>query len=145
MLLAFHNLVRWVVLITAVVALVRALRGVGGADAYATGARRSVAHFVTSLHVQLLLGLVVFGTSTLTRTAMQDMGTAMKDPATRFYIAEHPTFMILAVIVATLTGIIARRGPDDAVRHRRAGIGVALALGLIIAGMPWERPLFPGF
>lgn len=145
MLLAIHSLVRWVVLLLGVVALLRARKGLNGGIDFTTGARRSLALFTMSLHLQLLLGLILFGTSTLTRGAMKDMGAAMKDPGTRFYVAEHPTFMIAAVIAATLTGIIARRGPDDAVRHRRAAIGIALSLGLILAGIPWQRAMLPTF
>jgi len=145
MLLAIHNLVRWVVVITAVVALLRARRGLNGGVDYAAGARQSLSIFTMTVHLQFLLGLILLGTSTLTRGAMKAMGAAMQDPGTRFYIAEHPALMIAAVVVATLTGVIARRGPDDAVRHRRAAIGIALALGLILAGMPWERGLMPTF
>jgi hypothetical protein len=145
MLLAIHSLVRWVVLILAVVALLRARKGLNGGIEYATGAKQSLAIFTMSLHLQLVLGLILFGTSPLTRGAMKDMGAAMRDPGTRFFIAEHPTLMIAGVVVATLTGVIARRGPDDAVRHRRAAIGIALALGLMLAGMPWQRAMVPTF
>lgn len=145
MLLAIHSLVRWAVLLLGVVALLRARKGLHGGADYASGARRSLAIFTMSLHLQLLLGLILFGTSPLTRGAMKDMGAAMKDPGTRFFIAEHPTLMIAGVVVATLTGVIARRGPDEAVRHRRAAIGIALTLGLILAGIPWERAMVPSF
>ena len=100
---------------------------------------------MASVHLQLVLGLILFGTSSLARGAMKDMSAAMKDPGTRFFIAEHPALMLAAAVAATLTVVIARRGPDDAVRHRRAAIGVALALGLILAGIPWQRALLPSF
>ena len=144
-LLAFHNILRWLVVLLAVIALLRALKGINGGTDYTTGARRSVAAFMMAVHLQFLLGVSLYFVSPLMRQAMQDMAATMKDPAARFFFAEHPTLMILAVVAATLTGIIARRGPDDAVKHRRAAIGVALALGLILAGMPWQRPLLPHF
>jgi hypothetical protein len=145
MLLAIHSLLRWVVLITAIVALLRARKGLGGGIGYLAGARQSLAVFMAAVHLQLLLGLVLFGTSSLTRGAMKDMGAAMQDPSTRFFIAEHPALMLAAVVAVTLTVVIARRGPDDVVRHRRAAIGVALALGLILAGIPWQRAMLPTF
>ena len=145
MLLAIHSLLRWVVIITAVVALLRARKGINGGIDYLAGARQSLAVFMVTVHLQFLLGLVLFGTSSLTRGAMKDMGAAMKDPGTRFFIAEHPALMIAAAVTATLTVVIARRGPDDAVRHRRAAIGIALSLGLILAGIPWQRAMLPTF
>ena len=145
MFLALHNVTRWLVLLLALVALVRALKGVSGSVDYASGAKRAVSRFTISVHVQFLLGVVLFGVSPLTRKAMGDVGGTMHDPGTRFFFVEHPTLMVLAIIVATATGVIARRGPDDTVRHRRAAIGVAIALCLILAGMPWQRPLLPHF
>ncbi len=145
MLLALHNLTRWLVLLFALVAFVRALKGINGGMDYATGARRALAIFVMSVHLQFLLGILLFFTSPLARHAFGNMGVAMKDPVLRYVVVEHPTLMLLAVIAATLTSVIARRGPDDTVRHRRAAIGIALSLGLILAGIPWQRPLIPHF
>jgi len=143
--LAVHNVVRWFVFLFAIVALLRALKGINGGVDYASGAKRSVFLFTMSVHLQLVLGLLLYGVSPLTRHAMGDMGAAMRDPGVRFFVVEHPTLMILAVVAATLTGVLARRGPDDTVRHRRAAIGIALSLGLILAGIPWQRPLLPTF
>lgn len=145
MLLALHNTVRWLVLLFAVVALVRALKGINGGSDYAAGAKRALSVFVISVHLQLILGIVLFGVSSITRPAMADMGAAMRDPGVRYFVVEHPTLMLLAVIAATATSVIARRGPDDTVRHRRAAIGIALTLGLMLAGIPWQRPLIPHF
>jgi hypothetical protein len=146
MLLAVHNLLRWAVLGLAVVALLRALKGIrGDTDYMASGARRSLSFFTMALHLQLVLGVIVYAMSPLVRRALGDMAGAMKDPGVRFFVVEHPTLMLAGVIVATVTGVIARRGPDDAVKHRRAAIGIALALGLVLAGVPWHRAIFPSF
>lgn len=144
-LLALHNLLRWLIVVFAVVALVRALKGRHGGVEYATGAKRALSLLTMSLHLQLLLGLVLYAVSPVTQHAMADMASAMKDPSLRYFAVEHPTVMILGVVVATVTGVIARRGPDDVVRHRRAAIGIALTLALVLARMPWERPLLPHF
>jgi len=145
LLLAAHNTVRWLVLLAGVAALVRALKGMNGGVDYATGAKRAVSLFTMSAHLQLGLGVLLYFVSPNLRHAMADMSYAMSDAGTRFFIVEHPTLMVLAIILATVTGIVARRGPDDQVRHRRAAIGVALALALLLAGIPWQRPLLPHF
>lgn len=143
--LALHNLLRWIVLLLALVALARSLKGIKGGFDYASGAKRSLSFFTMTVHLQFLLGLVLYGVSPVTRQAMQDFGAAMRDPGLRYFAAEHPTLMFLGVLAVTLTGVIARRGPDDVVRHRRAAVGIAITLGLILAGMPWGRPLLPHF
>jgi len=144
-LLALHNVIRWLVLLLAVIALLRALKGLTGGVDFATGAKRALALFTISTHVQLLIGLLLYAVSPVTRHAMADTGAAMSDAGTRFFLVEHPTVMVFAVIIVTATGVIARRGPDDAVKHRRAAIGVAIALLLLLAGMPWQRPFIPHF
>ena len=40
--LAFHNILRWLVVLLAVIALLRALKGINGGTDYTTGARRAV-------------------------------------------------------------------------------------------------------
>ncbi len=143
--LGLHNFTRWLVVLLAIVALLRALRRLNGGAEYATGAKRTLSLFTMSLHLQFLLGVVLYFVSPLPRHAMSDLGAAMREPGVRYFIVEHPALMLLAIVVATATGIIARRGPDDTVRHRRAAIGVAVALGLLLAGIPWQRPLLPHF
>ena len=145
LLLAAHNTVRWLVLLAGVVAFVRALKGISGGADYASGAKRAVSLFTISTHLQFGLGVLLYFVSPNLRHAMADMSFAMADPGKRFFIVEHPTLMVLAIIIATVTGILARRGPDDQVKHRRAAIGVGLALALLLVGMPWQRPLLPHF
>lgn len=144
MLLALHNILRWFILVLGVVALARSAKGISGGD-YASGAKRALSFFTMSLHLQLLVGLAVYGMGSLTRTAMADMGAAMKDPSVRFFIAEHPMVMVGAVVVATITGVLARRGPDESTKHKRAAIGVFVTLALLLGGMPWQRPFLPHF
>ena len=144
-LLALHNTVRWLVLLAGVVALVRSLQGINGGVDYTTGAKRALSLFTKSAHLQLALGVLLYFVSPNLRHAMADMSFAMADKGTRYFIVEHPMLMVLAIVLATVTGIVARRGPDDQVKHRRAAIGVALALALLLAGIPWQRPLLPHF
>jgi hypothetical protein len=72
------------------------------------------------------------------------MKATMADRAVRFFVAEHPTLMVVAVVVATIGSIVAKNAPDDASRHRKALVFTAVTLLLILAGIPWQRPLMPG-
>ena len=142
--LALHNLLRWAVLLAGLYALVRMLRGAGGGARWTTTDRRAMTTFTSLLHLQLLVGLVVYGTSALTRQAMGDMGAAMRDPTVRWFVAEHPVIMVLAVAVATIGGILARKAAADQSRFRRGAVAVAVALALVAYGIPWDRPLVRG-
>lgn len=142
-LLHTHNLLRWVVLLLGVLALVRAYQGMSGDRPYAA-ARRIGVFFTASLHVQLILGLALFMVSPFIRAAMSDMRTTMADAPTRFFVAEHPTIMVAAVVLMTIGGIVAKNAANDAARHRKALVFIGITMLLLLWGIPWQRALFPG-
>jgi len=142
-LLHTHNLLRWVVLIAGLLTVAQAVRGLDGTRPFAA-TRKTLLVFTASLHLQLLLGLGLFVVSPYVRSLMADMPATMRDGANRFFIAEHPTLMVVAVILGTIGGVVAKNAADDAARHRKALLFVLLTLGLILAGIPWQRPLLPG-
>ncbi len=142
-LLLVHNSLRWLILVAAVHALYVASRGLQGDVPYAR-ARRAGAMFLGTLHLQVVVGLVLFLTSPFIRTAMGDMAATMRDGGTRFFIAEHPTMMVAAAVLATIGSIVAKNARDDAARHRKLLVFTAITLLLLLAGIPWQRPLLPG-
>jgi len=138
-----HNALRWLVLIAGVITVLQAVQGLKGDRPYAS-ARRAGVLFMASLHLQLIIGLVLFVVSPYVQHAMGDMAATMKDPGTRFFIAEHPTLMVIAVVVATVGSIVAKNATDDAARHRKLLTFTVVTLLLLLAGIPWQRPLMPG-
>lgn len=144
MILAIHNLLRWAVLLTGVLAIVQSVRGLDGRTPFAK-TRPLLLAFTANLHLQLLIGLSLFVVSPTVKTYMADMAATMKDGSRRFFIAEHPTLMVAAVLLATIGGVIAKNAPDDAARHRRALVFTVITLLLLLAGIPWSRPLLPAF
>jgi cytochrome c biogenesis factor len=138
-----HNLLRWLVLIAGVITVLQAVQGLKGDRPYAR-ARRTGVLFMASLHLQLIIGLVLFVVSPYVQRAMGDMAATMKDPGTRFFIAEHPTLMVIAVVVATVGSIVAKNARDDAARHRKLLTFTVVTLLFLLAGIPWQRPLMPG-
>jgi uncharacterized membrane protein len=143
--LALHNIVRWVVLVTAVLALVRVYLGWFQSREWTGGDRRASLYFTSALDTQLLLGLILFFISPLTRPLLAgNFSAMMNDPTMRFFSIEHMPFMILAVILAHIGGVRARRAPDAAAKFRQTAIFFTLAIVVIILVIPWGRPLFPG-
>ncbi len=142
-LLHTHNFTRWIVLVLGVMTLVKAFQGLKGDRPYDT-TRRYTAMFMGSLHLQILLGLLLFMQSPTIRNAMRDMEATMADSAQRFFVAEHPTFMVIAAILMTVGSIVAKSGADNAKKHQRAAVFATLTLAIVLYGIPWGRPLFPG-
>lgn len=143
--LAVHNILRWVALILGILAAVMAWRGWLRQLPWNDANRRFGVFFASALDSQLLVGLLLyFVFSPLTRAALGNFGAAMSEPAMRFFAVEHALFMLLAVVFGHLGGALARK-QEGAARHRTAALWYTLAVLLIIVGIPWGRPLFPGF
>ena len=144
--LGVHNIVRWLVLLAGVAAVFLAWRGWLGRRQWTAAEARATRAFTGLLDLQFLIGLslyVVF--SPLTRQAFRDMGAAMRDAPTRYFLVEHPVIMLAAIVVAHVGAVQVRRATTDAERFQRASIWFGLALAAIAGFIPWARPFVPGF
>src|SRR5665213_1010850 len=99
-LLQIHSVLRWLVLLAGLVAVARLANGYIRNHPYGAADVRSSRIFVGLLDLQFLLGLIVYATSPIIHDAMKNMATAMQEPHTRFFVAEHPMMMFIALCVA---------------------------------------------
>ena len=91
------------------------------------------------VHLQLLAGLGLWFISPSVSAARASMGDTMKDPALRRLVVEHPFLMVLAVIAATVSGVLVKKAPSPATKARKALIGTLVTLALVAAVIPWQR------
>jgi hypothetical protein len=138
-LLVVHSYLRWLVLLAGLMTVVQMANGYARRAVYSQTDGLTSRIFVGLFDLQFLLGLILFGISPKIRDAMHDMATSMTYPHTRFIVAEHPLLMFIALCVAHGASIWAKRAPSDRVKFQRSAMGFALALGLILAGIPWFR------
>ena len=149
--LLIHSTLRWVVLILALVAIVRAIRGVVGRREWASADQSIGAWFTGSVDLQMLLGLVLYiFLSPFTREAFGDFGAAMRNAPLRFIAVEHITGMIVAVALVHIGRARTKKAADASSRHLSALIFFGLALVIMLGSIPWPgmaggRPLFRGF
>jgi hypothetical protein len=142
--LGLHNLVRWVALVLAIVATVRAFLGWFGKRQWSEGDRKTGSYFTIAMDIQLLLGLLLyFVFSPITRQALTNFGAAMGVADLRFFGLEHALYMFLAVVFAHLGSVLARRATESRAKFQRAAIFFGLSLVLLLLGMPWMRPFIP--
>jgi hypothetical protein len=143
--LALHSWLRWVVLLTGLLAFGRAIAG--GSRPWSASDDRAARLFTVSLDVQFLLGvLLYFLLSPLTQTALQDFGGAMGNPVLRFWAVEHVFGVLVGLTLAHIGAARVRKAPAER-RRRLAAIFFGLALLAIVAAVPWPglpnaRPLF---
>jgi hypothetical protein len=145
--LTLHSLLRWVVVILAVVTVVRAFGGWFGKKEWTTLDGRLGMLSSISIDLQLLVGLILYiFLSPLTKGAFQDFGAAMSDQVLRFWAVEHIFWMVLALILMHVGRAISKRAVGATSKHRRAAIFFGLATLAILFAIPWPflsygRPL----
>lgn len=143
---AVHNILRWIVVFGGVYAIVLALKGLLTKANWGVNEQRSGLIFTSALNVQFVIGLILYFISPMGSRLLSsgDMGAVMGNDILRFYAVEHLSIMILAIIAAQLGYSLAKRAKTDNAKFMRASIGYVLAGLLIVYGIPWNRPLFPG-
>ncbi len=146
LLLVLHSWIRWGVIIAGVLAVLtlfspKPQSGESSSDRWGFW-------FIMALDLQFLLGILLYlFISPITTAMFSDFGAAMRDPVARFWAVEHITMMLLAVVVAHVGRVLARKATSPASRRRRLLVCFVIALIAILAATPWPgmragRPLF---
>ncbi|MBX9782543.1 MAG: hypothetical protein K2X48_04530 [Chitinophagaceae bacterium] len=137
-----HSALRWVILILLIICLIQAF------TKNEKIAKTSLWLLISS-HIMLLLGLFQYFNSEAVGFHMAErlggFGNVMKDSFARFWVVEHISAMILAIILITMA-----RGRAKKLKFGLAMWMYIIALILILAAVPWPfregigRPWFPG-
>ncbi|WP_019584882.1 hypothetical protein [Deinococcus apachensis] len=133
-LLTLHNLTRWLVLLAGVWALLRAFRGVGGAQAFTPTDQRAVTLFMSSLHLQVVLGLLLFG-------FLGSQGARAFAEGRPSFQWEHVGLGLVAAVLATLGNRFTKRAGGNQAKFRAASLWTVLSLLAVLLAIPWWRPL----
>src|ERR1044072_9354815 len=147
-LLTIHSLVRWMVLISLLVAIYRAYKGWLGHAPFSTFDNAVRIATVTILHVQLGSGILLYCISPVVRYFLNYFKTAVHEPEIRFFGMEHITMMVLAIVLITIGSAKAKRQIGDGQRFKIMAIWFTVALVVIFSSIPWQfspltsRPYF---
>ena len=138
--LFLHSWVRWFILVLGLVVIIKAYSGWFGHKPYLKGDNGMSAGFMGLLHLNLLLGLILYiFLSPYTQQAFQDFGAAMKDSYLRFWAVEHTLVNIIAVVVAQIGRIKAKKAVTDLAKHKTTAIWYTIAFILLLSRIPWAE------
>ncbi len=139
--LTLHSFVRWVLVIVAVVAVVRAFAGWLGKKEWTALDSRLGVLLSSSADLQMLLGLILYiFLSPLTQAAFKNFGAAMSDPVLRYWGVEHIVMLFAAVVLIHVGQTMAKRA-EAALKYKWAAIFWGLALLAMLVAIPW--PFLP--
>lgn len=144
--LAIHNILRWLILLFALLTIVKGLGGMNGKKAFTASDKRSAMFLMICCDIQLLLGLILyFGNrwwNELTSGAMN------KD--SRYFAVEHAFGMLVAIVLIHVGYSATKKNIADGSKFKRMFWFTFIALVIILGTIPWPgtsghaRPLFPG-
>jgi hypothetical protein len=138
-LLLAHSILRWIVVLIAISVTGNMLWRYAKAAPWTGVDRRAALIFTIAFDTQFLLGVLVYAFSPMIRDAMGHMAQAMKDPSVRYFVAEHPTIMLLSLVFAHVGSVLARKAPTDRLKFGRAATYFGIATVLMLWGIPWFR------
>lgn len=127
-LLVAHSYLRYVVLVLLVIVIITSLMGLANKKPFSATDNKLSLYLFISTHLQLLLGLILFFVSPV----VQFSGAAMKDASTRYWLVEHNTAMIIAVVFITLARTTSKKMTDAGAKHKRMFIFNLIALVIIV-------------
>jgi hypothetical protein len=130
-----HSGLRWVALILLVVAIFNALSSKGKGK-YEKKDKMLNLFAMIVLHIQLLIGLVLYFTSSKVKF-MEGWMTTKELRSYRFYGLEHLLIMVIAIAVVTIGRKKAENASNIAKKHGTIVKWFTIGLILILAGIPW--------
>ena len=136
-----HSLLRWAVLLTAVVAWFRAAAGKTGNRPWTAQDDLWGLLLTISVDVQFLVGLILYlFLSPITRMGIRNFAASMQIPAARFFTVEHVVGMIVGIALIHVGRVKIRKATAPRRKHALAMVFFGIALVVMILAIPW-----PGF
>ncbi|RDC65085.1 hypothetical protein [Adhaeribacter pallidiroseus] len=150
-LLTLHSWVRWLVLVSLLLALFYAYRGWFTNKPF-TKSDNTIRNLATSFaHIQILLGLCLYYISPITTYFLHNFKEAVHQREIRFFGMEHSSVMFIALVVITIGSSKAKRHSQDKQKFKIMALWFTIGLLLILSSIPWafsplvSRPYFRAF
>ncbi|MBX3238602.1 MAG: hypothetical protein KIT80_07460 [Chitinophagaceae bacterium] len=146
-LIMLHSVLRWLILLAMLITLYRSYTGWKSGRAYTSWDNRWKKITVSAIHIQFLVGLVMYFLSPVVSYFWKNFSTAVKERDIRFFGMEHLVAMTIAVVLVTIGSSKVKRLNDSRAKFKTLTIWFTIALIIIFLSIPWpfmftERPYF---
>ncbi len=138
--LHLHSIVRYLVLLFALWAIVKMATGMSGGKAFTKSDKRPAMLFMIIMDIQLLIGIYLYFFGNWGIKLIQEsgsMGELMKNNVARFFVVEHITGMIIALILVHTGYAATKKSGADKTKFRRAFWFFLIALIVMLVTIPW--------
>lgn len=128
-----HSVNRYAILILLLVVIISSYKKWKGNKEYTKqDDKLNLVTFILT-HIQLLLGIVLYFTSSF----VQFGGETMSNKILRFFTVEHTLGMLIAIALITIGRIKGKKITDAALRHKFTFKYFLIALIIIFLSIPW--------
>lgn len=144
----FHSIIRYFIILFAVLVAVQSLIGMLGKKKFTKGNRLPALFLLIFCDIQFLLGFVLYYQFIISAGVLSS-GHVMTDRYSRFFAIEHSVSMIIALILVHVGYSITKKPIDDDRKFKRLFWCSFVALAIFMAMTPWEgkqvvgKPNFP--
>src|SRR5690349_10061515 len=116
-LVILHSYLRWIILVLLLASIVKSYSGWKSNKTLSAGDKKLWLFTMISAHTTLLVGLILllFGRYGMFTATLPEGTKVMKDSFWRFYWVEHPTMMLLAIVLITIGRGQAKKSIADTV------------------------------
>src|SRR5260370_19538263 len=113
--LILHSLNRFILIALLLIVIVRAFMGMQNKSAFSSTDDKLSLFLFISTHTQLLLGLILYFVS----PAVIFSSASMKEAVARYWLVEHISGMLIAIVLITLGRILSKKLSDSTAKHKR--------------------------
>ncbi|RWY49298.1 hypothetical protein [Mucilaginibacter gilvus] len=151
LILPLHSLVRWLVLLSLLIAIYRGYQGWLGKKAYNKFDDNLRQTTVSIIHLQFIIGVWLYAISPITNWFIHHFSEGVRLREIRFFGMEHITMMFIAIALITVGSSKAKRDITDHDKFRTQAIWFTIGLLVILSSIPWafsplvHRPWLRGF
>ena len=130
----FHSGWAYIALLLLVVAVINAVIGMSSKKEFAPQDRKISLFGLIGVHVQLLVGLILYFVSPL---GLASLGQ-MSDKMLRLTSMEHPLINIIAIVLITIGWSKHKKAIDATAKFKAITVFYGIGLFLILLRIPWS-------
>nr|WP_315157071.1 hypothetical protein [uncultured Flavobacterium sp.] len=130
----FHSGWAYIALLVLVIAVINAIIGMSSKKEFTTTDRKIALFGLIGIHVQLLIGLILYFVSPLGLASFGQMA----DKALRLTSLEHPLINLIAIVLITIGWSKHKKLVTSESKFKTFTIFYGLGLVLILSRIPWS-------
>ena len=130
----FHSGWAYIALLALVIAVINAFIGAASKKEFTPKDRKIALIALITMHLQLVVGLVLYFVSPLGKASLGNM----KDAALRLTSVEHPLINIIAIVLITIGWSKHKKAIESNAKFKSFTIFYTIGLILILARIPWH-------